>query len=175
MLEKLHVAERRQAGLEKIKKEAREETCLRLETEKLKRKQHRVLALSMNNNEGKDQFIEPFKIDTTIETTQASSVVRVFIDMGSDTSIMSYETWEAIGNPELQSMSFSCKSFNNTESTSIGTCYVKIHIQDAPINVANKQEAMERVVLGYYWMWSTKCVLDLSIHPEGKLYHSKRV
>lgn len=60
-------------------------------------------------------------------------MISIFIDLGSSASIMFYDMWEAIDKLEILPWNFTFKSFNNTERTSIGACYVKILIQDAPM------------------------------------------
>ena len=164
MLMRLCTAKKRKDALAQIKKEAQEEAKQRVERAKLRRKQLRVGAIYADNPQELFRFIEPFCIETTLVSNRASITILVFIDSGSVTTMMSYDTWVEIGQPELVPTDFTITSFNNTTTQCLGTCYVKLRIQDEHMYelfyVADKHQAVERIVLGRYWMWSTKCHLD---------------
>ena len=159
----MHFQKRKEA-LAQIKKEAQEEAKQRVERAKLRRKQWQVGAMQAENPQELFRFIEPFRIKTTLVSHKASFTIPIFIDSGSDTTMMSYDTWVEIGQPALVPTDFTIKSFNNTTTQCLGTCYVKIRIQDEYMYelfyVANTHQAVERIVLGRYWMWSTNCHLD---------------
>src|SRR5271156_112156 len=56
------------------------------------------------------------------------------------------------------------QSFSKIKTPSLGTVFLKLSIQNQPLYdlfyVANKNQVVERVVLGRLWMYITNCHLD---------------
>ena len=125
---RLCTAKKRKDALAQIKKEAQEEAKQRVARAKLRRKQLHVGAIYAENPHELGRFIEPFCIETTLVSHKVSIKIPVFIDSGLDATIMSYDTWVEIGQPELVPTDFTIRSFNNTTTQCLGTCYVKLRI-----------------------------------------------
>lgn len=108
---------------------------------------HRILqvgAIRVGNPQELDSFIKSFRIETMLVLSHSSIMIPLFIDLGSNTTMMSYDTWVEIGQLELLPINFTIKSFNNISTKCLGTCYVKICIQDQdmyePFYVADKHQ-----------------------------------
>ena len=83
---------------------------------------------------------------------------------GADLNIISWDVWEAMGNPELTPTSINFVGFSANTTACLGKILLKVNIQDVPqyvlFYVANVGESIEQVILGRHWMQTTNCQLD---------------
>ena len=90
--------------------------------------------------------------------------VNALIDSGADLNILSWNVWEAMGNPELTPTSINFVGFSANTTACLGKILLKVNIQDVPqyvlFYVANVDESIEQVILGRHWMQTTNCQLD---------------
>ena len=90
--------------------------------------------------------------------------INALIDSGADLNIISWDVWEAMGNPELTPTSINFVGFSANTTACLGKILLKVSIQDVPqyvlFYVANVGESIEQVILGRHWMQTTNCQLD---------------
>ena len=110
------------------------------------------MALSLVGEDETEEFnIEPFTLHLQLLSPTHETRTTALIDSGADCNVMSYETWESLGKPELTQSKLSFKNFFGTQIANLGKLYIKEWIQDQPMHlvfhVANKQQASMSVVL----------------------------
>ena len=164
MLNSLHRAKTYKQGQLDLKERAQQEA--RERRHKIKaRNQANIMALSLEGeDESEELAIDPFTLHLQLLSPTKETSTTALIDSGADCNVMSYETWESLGKPELTQSKLSFKNFSGTQTASLGKLYIKARIQDQPIHVvfhvANKQQASVNVVLGRQWIGATNCQID---------------
>ena len=123
------------------------------------------MALSLvGEDETEEAEIAPFTLLLQLLLPTHETSTTALIDSGADCNVMSYETWESLGKPELTQSKLSFKNFSGTQTSSLGKLYIKAKIQDQPMHlvfhVTNKQQASVNVVLGRQWIGATNCQIN---------------
>ena len=115
-------------------------------------------------DETKEFTIEPFTLHLQLLSPTHETRTTALIDSGANCNVISYETWEFLGKPELTQSKLSFKNFSGTQIASLGKLYIKAQIQDQPMHlvfhVANKHQASVNVVLGRQWIGATNCQIN---------------
>ena len=97
-------------------------------------------------------------------TQQRLRMVDALIDQDGSLNVLSWEMWNALGQPKLSHTELGFINFLQAETTCLGCIYLQLCIQGELIYtlfyVANKSEILESVILGRTWTRKTKCQLD---------------
>ena len=117
-----------------------------------------------------EEFVEPFTLHLQLLTTNLKVWTTAFIDSGVDCNVMTYETWEKLGKPQLKPSTLSFESFSGTNTHNMGTLCIKAQIQDTPtqliFHVAPQSQKTWDVILGHPWIGSH----DLQINWISREY-----
>ena len=145
-------------------KKAKEEADERARAAKAKRLKAKMLTLSFKSEDEEDQFVEPFRLEINLLAQKATVSTHALIDSGADLNVISWEIWDAMGQPKLDPSKLRFIGFSQVESECLGNITFKVSIQDEPLYVkfyvATKGESVEHVILGRLWMLNTNCQLD---------------
>ena len=164
MLDRMHAAKTRKAQAELLKQKAKEEADERARAAKAKRLKAKMLTLSFKSEDEEDQFVEPFRLEINLLAQKATVSTHALIDSGADLNVISWEIWDAMGQPKLDPSKLRFIGFSQAESECLGSITFKVSIQDEPLYVkfyvATKGESVEHVILGRLWMLNTNCQLD---------------
>ena len=164
MLDRMHAAKTQKAQAELLKQKAKEEADERARAAKAKRLKAKMLTLSFKSEDEEDQFVEPFRLEINLLAQKATVSTHALIDSGADLNVISWEIWDAMGQPKLDPSKLRFIGFSQAESECLGSITFKVSIQDEPLYVkfyvATKGESVEHVILGRLWMLNTNCQLD---------------
>ena len=164
MMNCMEAAKTRQARAALLKKEAQEEANARAKAIRARRHKVHVLAVSVTEVEDELPIVKPFRIATKFVTQKTAIGVNAFIDSGANLNILSWNVWEALGQPELTPTLINFVGFSANTTACLGKILLKVNIQDAPqyvlFYVANMNESIEQVILGRHWMQTTNCQLN---------------
>ena len=109
-------------------------------------------------------IVEPFRVAIMIVTQKTTIGVNAFIDSGADLNILSWNAWDALGQPELTPTSINFVGFSANTTACLGFFLLKVNLQDEPqyvlFYVANVNESIEHVILGRHWMQTVNCQLN---------------
>ena len=157
MLQQLHAAKTYKEGQEQLKAKAQQESKER--TKQINaRRQAQILTIITQNMEEEleEEFVEPFTLSLQILEANLKVWTTAFIDSGADCNVMSYETWEKLGKPQLKPSTLSFKSFSCNNTHSMGTLCIKAQIQAQPLqivfHVAPQIQVSWDVLLGRSWI-----------------------
>ena len=119
--------------------------------------QAQILAIStQSGNESKEEFVNPFTLHLQLLTTDLDTWTTALIDSGTDCNVLSYETWEKLGKPELIPSTLTFDNFSGSKMLSLGKLCVKALVQEQPMNIvfqiAHEGQATINVVLGQQWI-----------------------
>ena len=131
----------------------------------------RVISVAYTRTKGHIKDL-PFKISLTVIDQQCRHMVNALVDHDVSLNVLSWEMWNALGQPTLSPTNLGFINFSQAEIACLGCICLKLCIQGELIYtlfyVANKSELLESVILGRTWMRSTKCQLRPG---ELHLYH----
>ena len=164
MMNCMEAAKTRQARATLLKKEAQEEANARARAIQARRHKVHVLAVSVTKVENELPIVEPFRVAIKFVTQKTAIGVNAFIDLGADLNILSWNVWDALGQPELTPTLINFVGFSANTTACLGIFLLKVNLQDEPqyvlFYVANMNESIEQVILGCHWMQTTNCQLN---------------
>ena len=118
-----------------------------------------MLTLSFKSEDEEDPFVEPFCLGINLLSQKATLSTHALIESGADLNGISWEIWDAMGQPRLNPSNLRFIGFSQAESECLGSITFKVSIQDEPSYVkfyaATKGESVEHVILGRLWMLNT--------------------
>ena len=156
MLQQLLLAKSRKEGLEKLKKQAREEA---LERKRKMKERQKAQVLTVTTSAKSSTQVTPFKVAMQLLTGTKMVQVESLIDTGADCNVLSYETWEKLGKPDVSPSSLTFTSFAGVTSNCLGTIYLKARIQHQSMgiifHIAHRNQAVVNVILGRHWIQQT--------------------
>ena len=100
--------------------------------------------------------MNPFTLHLQLLTTDLDTWTIALIDSGADCNVLSYETWEKLGKPELIPSTLTFDNFSGSKTLSLGKLCVKALVQEQPMHIvfqiAHEGQATINVVLGRQWI-----------------------
>ena len=117
MLQQLHVAKTHKEGQAQLKAQAQEEARERRKQIKACQ-QAQILAISTPRvEESNKEFVKPFTLHLQLLTADFVKWTTALIDSRADCNVLSNETWEKIGKPELLPSTLTFKNFFENRNT----------------------------------------------------------
>ena len=125
---------------------------------KMKERQNaRVLTITTSGKSSAQ--VTPFKLAMQLLTPTKMVQIESLIDTRADCNVLSYETWENLGKPNVFPSSLTFTSFAGITSNCLGTIYLKAKIQHQSMgiifHIAHCNQAMVNVILGRHWIQQT--------------------
>lgn len=111
-----------------------------------------MLTLSVTNAEDKVMMVETFRFAINLLMYKKTLLANSLIDLGANLNVISWETWNAMGQLELTPSTLNFLGFSTVAIICLGILILKINVQDEPMYisfyVANVIEFVEHVILG---------------------------
>ena len=97
----MHEAKTRQAQVELLKQQAHEEALELAKQTKARKLKAKMLPLSVGSIRGEEEFVDPFRIPLHLLLEKTTFKGNALIDSGADLNVLSWEVWNALGQPSL--------------------------------------------------------------------------